>query len=185
MMPLSTCASAPRAERYMRGKAITAAARTVASQLKAICNPKLSIKKRPTRRLLPKIISRKKPATVGGSTMGSVKTPSMKILALSVGKRSTHHAATTPKTKTMAMVAEAVSRLIHSGEKSIAVLSAIAALFIGMVTALALAAAVKGVLMCVHTPHPCPWQGECRALTQVVRFRALPPPLFCCRAGSR
>ena len=38
-MPLSTCDKAPRALRYMSGSEITAAASTVANQLKAIFIP--------------------------------------------------------------------------------------------------------------------------------------------------
>ena len=67
--------NAPRAVRYMSGKATTVAAMTVASQEK-ITLMLNSCKKRPMKLLRPKMSSRKKPTTVGGSTSGKVRMPS-------------------------------------------------------------------------------------------------------------
>lgn len=76
----STCSNAPLAERYMSGKDITTAASTVAVQEKAIFTPKYCKKKMPMGRFTPNRYKRKKPATVGGSTSGSVSTPSQENL---------------------------------------------------------------------------------------------------------
>ena len=64
----SICSNPAFAERYMRGNDTTTAASTVATQEKAIRKPKASSTKLPIGRLAPNSQSRKKPATVGGST---------------------------------------------------------------------------------------------------------------------
>ena len=62
---------------YMRGKAITVAAMTHPSQVWTTLNPNSSNRNSPKGLLLLNKSRRKKPATVGGSTMGRVRIPSM------------------------------------------------------------------------------------------------------------
>ena len=77
----------------MSGKDITTAASTVAVQEKAIFTPKYCKKKMPMGRFTPHRYKRKKPATVGGSTSGSVSTPSRRIFIRSFFMLTTHQAA--------------------------------------------------------------------------------------------
>ena len=68
----STCSKAPLADRYISGNEITTAAKTVAPHEKATLTAKYSIKNLPIGLRIPKIYSKKNPATVGGSTSGRV-----------------------------------------------------------------------------------------------------------------
>ena len=74
-----TWSNAPSVVRYIRGNAITVAAITVAGHENAIESPTCS-RARPMKLRLPKISRRKKPTTVGGSTKGRVRSPSIHAL---------------------------------------------------------------------------------------------------------
>ena len=118
----STCSNAPLAERYMSGKDITTAASTVAVQEKAIFTPKYCKKKMPIGRFTPNRYKRKKPATVGGSTSGSVSTPSRRIFIRSFFMLTTHQAARIPRKKVSTMETLAVFMEIRIGDQSILLL---------------------------------------------------------------
>jgi hypothetical protein len=62
---------------------MTTAAITVAYHENAIFTVKYSIKKLPIGPLTPKMYNKKNPTTVGGNTIGSVKTPSSTIFIVS------------------------------------------------------------------------------------------------------
>ena len=77
----SKLSKAPRAVRYMRGKATTAEARMPPYQVITNCMPN-SWRKRPTGCLSPKTNSRSQPQTVGGSTRGRVNITSNTALSM-------------------------------------------------------------------------------------------------------
>ena len=106
----------------MSGKDITTAASTVAVQEKAIFTPKYCKKKMPIGRFTPNRYKRKKPATVGGSTSGSVSTPSRRIFIRSFFMLTTHQAARIPRKKVSTMETLAVFMEIRIGDQSILLL---------------------------------------------------------------
>jgi hypothetical protein len=98
----------------MRGKATTAAARTVAGQEKTIVRPIVS-RARPTGDWRPKRRRRKKPTTVGGRTSGRVRTPSSRPRKRErVVDRA--RAARMPVTKAMTVAVVAVARERRRGD---------------------------------------------------------------------
>ena len=105
----------------MRGNDTTTAASTVATQEKAIRKPKASSTKLPIGRLAPNSQSRKKPATVGGSTRGIVRNPSTAAFHFLLLMNMTAQAATIPSTKVMAEEHTVVFNEIQTGEKSISI----------------------------------------------------------------
>lgn len=78
----SICSNAALAFLYMRGSAMMVAATTQPSHVCTTCIPMLWLKKLPKGRLVLKILKRMYPATVGGSTIGSVSSPSQNALTL-------------------------------------------------------------------------------------------------------
>ena len=108
--------NAPRALRYISGKATTTAAMTVACQLNIKGKP-IESNHCPTGLLLPKASSKMKPQTVGGSTMGMVNTTSMKFCHL-LGMRRENQAARMPKMKMMTIAVSVVFKVTHSGDQS-------------------------------------------------------------------
>lgn len=115
----STCSNAPLAARYISGNEMTTAAMTVAAQENTILTPNSSKKSCPSGRFTPKSISRKKPATVGGSTMGRVKIPSSTILSFLERTATTALAVHTPRKNVTAMDSDAVFIEIRIGDQSI------------------------------------------------------------------
>ena len=116
----STCSKAPLADRYIRGKDIVTAAMTVAPQEKAILMLKKSRKNFPSGRFTPNRYSRKNPATVGGSTRGSVRMPSRIILARPSRMLTTSHAARIPRKNVIKIDRLAVFIDIQTGDQSMA-----------------------------------------------------------------
>lgn len=112
----SRVSKAARTVLYISGKDTTAAARTVACQEKIIGNPTL-MKNCPTGELRPKIIKRKKPTTVGGRTIGSVKIASRRFLVESF-TRAVIQAARIEKMITKIIAVEAVFSETKSGRQS-------------------------------------------------------------------
>ena len=110
----SKLSKAPRALRYMSGKATTTAAMTVACQLNTSGNP-ISWKKRPKAVLRPSADSKRKPQTVGGSTMGMVKMVS-KMSWARLEMRSVKYAAASPRKNTNTMATPQVLSVTHKGE---------------------------------------------------------------------
>ena len=113
----SICSKAALALRYISGKAITVAAIIHPNQDCTTFMLKVSYRKLPRGLRLLNRISRKKPATVGGSTSGSVRMPSSTDFA--AGPRLiTLLAANIPKKNEMAVATAPVFREIHSGLQS-------------------------------------------------------------------
>src|SRR5215469_8410421 len=107
-----------RAARYIRGKATTAAAITVAGQENTTVVPSRS-KSFPRGPRRPKSSSKKKPTTVGGSTSGRRQAPSTKAIA-GPRCRSRHEAAARPRNKVIVVAVRLVSSDIQSGDQSVA-----------------------------------------------------------------
>jgi hypothetical protein len=94
------------------------AATTQPSHVCTTCIPMLWLKKLPKGRLVLKILKRMYPATVGGSTIGSVSSPSQNALTLPfVFMTSSAKAIPIKKEKTDATIP--VFNVTQSGEKSI------------------------------------------------------------------
>ena len=72
----SKLSKAPRAVRYMKGKATATVAKTADHQVITSRRPKWSCTQAPMGRLGPSSTSSSHPTTVGGSTRGSVSTTS-------------------------------------------------------------------------------------------------------------
>ena len=72
----SKLSKAPRAVRYIRGKATTAVAKTADHQVITSRTPQCSRTQAPRGRLGPRSTSSSQPTTVGGSTRGRVRTTS-------------------------------------------------------------------------------------------------------------
>ena len=114
----SICSNAALAFLYMRGSAMMVAATTQPSHVCTTCIPMLWLKKLPKGRLVLKILKRMYPATVGGSTIGSVSSPSQNALTLPfVFMTSSAKAIPIKKEKTDATIP--VFNVTQSGEKSI------------------------------------------------------------------
>jgi hypothetical protein len=116
---LSTCSKAPLADRYMRGNEIMTAAKTVAVHENTILTPKNSSRNLPTGLFTPNTSKMKKPTTVGGSTKGRVRIPSINILTLSDFIPATNFAAYMPKKNVITMDTDAVLRDIRMGDQFI------------------------------------------------------------------
>jgi hypothetical protein len=101
---------------YISGKETTVAAITVAGQEKIRCMP-IENKIFPIGPFFPNINSKKKPRTVGGSTIGSVKRASRKTLKLPF-RLDMNHAVPIPKKKVIKVEVTAVLHDIHKGERS-------------------------------------------------------------------
>ena len=103
---ISICSMAARAFLYISGNAMTVAAITQPSHVCTTLKSNCSNRNSPSGRLLLKRRSRKKPATVGGSTMGRVRMPSMTaffpgvvfttFLAANIPRKNEINVATTP-----------------------------------------------------------------------------------------
>ena len=114
----SICSNAALAFLYMRGSAMMVAATTQPSHVCTTCIPILWLKKPPKGRLVLKILKRMYPATVGGSTIGSVSSPSQNALTLPfVFMTSSAKAIPIKKEKTDATIP--VFNVTQSGVKSI------------------------------------------------------------------
>ena len=114
----SICSNAALAFLYMRGSAMMVAATTQPSHVCTTCIPMLWLKKLPKGRLVLKILKRMYPATVGGSTIGSVSSPSQNALTRPfVFMTSSAKAIPMKKEKTDATIP--VFNVTQSGEKSI------------------------------------------------------------------
>ncbi|MFR3273730.1 MAG: hypothetical protein ACLTQI_07940 [Slackia sp.] len=100
----------------MSGNETTTAASTVAGQLKMSGQP-MSMNQRPSAVLLPRRSNSTKPHTVGGKTMGIVKTESAISCALE-GMRRLHHAARRPSTNTRTIAVPVVFSVTHKGLQS-------------------------------------------------------------------
>ena len=111
-MSSSTCSKAPRLVLYIMGRLTTVADITAASGVKIIFKPKLA-SIFPNIEFFPNIMSRKKPTTVGGRTMDSVKRPSTKALPLFIF--ITIYANAMPRKKLIALANKAVMREINNG----------------------------------------------------------------------
>ena len=72
----SKLSKAPRAVRYIRGKATTTVAKTADHQVITSLRPKWACTQAPMGRLGPSSTSSSQPTTVGGSTRGRVSTTS-------------------------------------------------------------------------------------------------------------
>ena len=113
-----TCSNAPNVVRYIRGNAITVAAMTVAGHENAIERPTCSSAS-PMKLRLPKISRRKNPTTVGGSTKGSVRRPSIHARRPPRTSYITR-AATIPKKNVATVAVHVVASEMMSGDVSIA-----------------------------------------------------------------
>ena len=100
IMRPSSDSNAPSAVRYTSGKLTTTADITAACQVKTRDTP-CAISQRPTPVDRPKSMSRRKPHTVGGSTMGMVNTESSTPLRR-LDAPMTRHAAKSPSAKEIA-----------------------------------------------------------------------------------
>lgn len=120
----STCSKAARALRYINGKAMTAAAITHPFQVCTTLKSKLSSKNFPNGLRRLNIRSRKKPATVGGSTSGIVRIPSR--TALDTGfSFMIFLAQKIPKKNAMTVATKPVFKEIHSGLQLISCINSI------------------------------------------------------------
>ena len=113
----SICSNAALAFLYMRGSAMMVAATTQPSHVCTTCIPMLWLKKLPKGRLVLKILKRMYPATVGGSTIGSVSSPSQNALTLLCVYDKLSKSYSYKKEKTDATIP--VFNVTQSGEKSI------------------------------------------------------------------
>ncbi len=111
----------PLAARYISGNEITTAAKTVAPHEKATLTAKYSIKNLPIGLRIPKIYSKKNPATVGGSTSGRVNSPSNIVFIVLLFRRKTSWAAATPRKNVTIILSVAVLKDIIIGDKSIVI----------------------------------------------------------------
>lgn len=111
----STCSKAPRQVLYIMGKDTAAAAMTAPCHVNSTLNP-ADAKAPPIGLFLPKIISKKKPTTVGGSTIGNENSPSARLFPLFM--EITSLAAAMPKTKVIRVAKNATLKDIHRGERS-------------------------------------------------------------------
>ena len=112
----SICSKAPAVVLYIRGKATTVAAITVAGQENISLIPKEN-KIFPIGPFLPKVTNKKKPSTVGGKTIGKVKMASKNTLNLPF-LFFMNLAAAIPKKKVIIVEVIAVLEEIHKGERS-------------------------------------------------------------------
>ena len=117
-----TCSNAPSVVRYMSGNATTVAAMTVAGHENTMLMPRCS-SACPMGLRLPKRSSRKKPTTVGGSTRGSVRMPSIHARMLPRTPYS-RRAASTPSTNVAAVAVKVVASEMSSGERSMCIANA-------------------------------------------------------------
>ena len=113
----SKLSKAPRAVRYMRGKATTMVAKTADHQFMVSRMPKVSMTQRPMGRLGPRSTSSSQPTTVGGSTSGSVSTTSSTPLT-SRGSFAIYWAEKMPRKKTAAVEIAAMRREFSRGYQS-------------------------------------------------------------------
>ena len=117
----SKLSKAPRAVRYIRGKATTTVAKMADCQVITSRTPNASWTQAPRGRLGPSSISSSQPTTVGGRTRGRVRITSSAPFTPR-GRRAIHWAAAIPKKNTAAVETAAMRRELNRGYQSITVL---------------------------------------------------------------
>ena len=113
--------NAPRAVRYIRGNATRLVAKTAEYHVIVILMPKFSKKKEPTGPNGAIHRNRKKPITVGGKTIGKVRTQSTTPFN-HLGRRKTRCAKKMPRKKTIPVASAAMRSEFKSGNQSIILL---------------------------------------------------------------
>ena len=115
----SKLSKAPRAVRYIRGKATTTVAKMADHQVMTSFVPNSDSTSCPTGRRGPSTRSSRYPTTVGGSTRGRVRITSRTPLT-SRGSRAIAKAAQMPRKKRITVDMPAIRREFHRGNQSIA-----------------------------------------------------------------
>ena len=108
----STCLKAAKQERYISGNEMATAAITVADQLNTILTPKNSSRNLPKGLFTPNTIKRK-PATVGGKTIGRVRILSMINVSLLPLCRYNILAQSIPSKNVNTMLSDAVLKILE------------------------------------------------------------------------